>query len=322
MKKAISVILCTGLLLSACQKGDDYKDVPSNERQILWASAPGQIGTTLMPDRAGLDLNNIIKIQVLPDIDITTLPVELAISPGATVTPASGEPQDFSKGHVEYTVTSQTGIDRTFRIEVSVFEEVLIGKWSVSSVEIISDMDISYGTPRWPAPGMGQKAGVTINHNATTPVYTPVTNGVELDNTLEFEFSTVDSDGNTIGILKTDPGEDEKTTSREIISNFLEEINIVYESPEAYHYPEDFYWLPAEEGTSWTHNVSNGTLTFQSGSNTLKCTITTSGDNTLTLTLPTNPNKEAVYDRPSNDGTIVMICIQHSLYSATHYRIK
>ena len=161
-------------------------------------------------------------------------------------------------------------------------------------------MDKEYNTPRWPAPGMGQKSGETISHNATTPVYTPQSDGVELDNTLTFEFSAIDSNGDTTGILITDPGEDGKTASRELIFDFLKEINIVYESPAAYHYPDDFYWIPAEEGTSWTRNVASGTVTFLSGSNSLKCTVESVTENTIVLVLPPNPNKDNFYERDNN----------------------
>ena len=292
--------MCAGLSFQACNVGNDYLKVPSNERQILWVSVPGQMGMTQMPSKAGLDVNNTISVQVLPDVDISALPVELAISPGAKVVPASGEPQDFRNGPVEYTVTSQTGIDRKFKVEVSVFEEIFIGKWRVASVNVISDMDKEYGTPIWPAPGLGQKTGSTIVHNASTPVYTPVTDGVELDNTLTFKFTEIDSNGNAAGDLITDPGADGKIASRKIVSDFLEEINVIYDAAEAYHYPDDILWIPGESGTRWTHNVSTGTITFQSGSSSLKCTVSNSGDDEITLTLPSNPNRGDVYKRPHN----------------------
>ena len=275
-------------------------NVPSNERQILWAAAPGQIGMTSMPDKSKLDEDNTIVLQVLPDIDITALPLEIAISPKATVVPSSGTPLDFSKGPVEYTVTSETGIDRKFKVEVTVFEEIFLGKWSVASVEITSDMDVNYGTPRWPAPGMGQVIGATISHNASTPVYTPVTNGVELDNILTFSFSAIDSKGNPSGILATDPGSDGKTASKQIISDFLDEIHITYDAGDVYNYPDDFTWLPAEKGTVWSHNVSTGTVTFQSGDTSIQCTVTETDNDNISLTFPRNPNRGNVYNRTHN----------------------
>lgn len=300
MKKATYLILCFALIFPACQKGDDYMNIQSNEKQILWASAPGQLGMTEMPSRSGLDINNLIKIQVRPDVDITALPVELAISPGATVSPASGSVQDFSKGPVEYTVISQSGKEQKFRIEVTSFTEAILGTWGVTSVDVISDMDKEYGLPRWPAPGMGQTSGKTIFHNEKTPVYTPQTDGVEMDNILTFVFSSISQTGDVIGILKTDPGKDGKTASREIISNFLEDMNVIYDTGVAYEYPEDFYWIPAEEGTTWTRNSVSGAITFSSGNDSLVCTVESISDNKVVLVLPKNPNAGMVYKRGNN----------------------
>lgn len=50
-----------------------------------------------------------IFFTVKPIADITALPLHFEITPGATVSPADGSPQDFSNGPVEYTVTSEDG---------------------------------------------------------------------------------------------------------------------------------------------------------------------------------------------------------------------
>ncbi len=299
-QKYTLLILLAAAAVAGCNRLD-YLDEPSNERQILWVSAPGQIGTTQMPDKAGLDLNNTIRLEVLPDTDLTSLKIEIALSPGATVSPSADDPQDFSAGPVEYTVTSETGLTRTFRIEVTYFEDILLGKWSVSAVDVISDMDIEYGSDRWPAPGMGQKTGVEIRHDANTLVYVPDEDGVELDNTLTFELTSVRDDGNSIGSMVTDKGRDGQSASRDIVYAFLQELNITQKTNVAYHYPDDFNWLPAGDDVSWIHDVIGGSVTFVSGEEEMKCSVTELGDGSITLTLPANPNGGDFYTRDNND---------------------
>lgn len=300
MKIKLYFILMVAVCLTSCNRLS-YLDEPSNERQILWVSADGQIGITEMPDRNGLDLANTIKLQVLPDVDVSSLKVEIALSPGATVSPSPDVPQDFSAGPVEYIVTSETGLTRTFMIEVTVFEDFLLGEWAVSSVDVISDMDINYGNPRWPAPGLGQKSGVPINHDAATVVYVPETDGVELDNTIVFELLSVGSDGNAQGTMTVDVGPDGQSASLEVVESFLKEMNVTYKTGVAYIYPEDFNWLPSDDGTIWIHNVSGNTVSFVSGNEEMKCDITVIDDKTITLTLPANPCSGDFYTRENND---------------------
>ena len=53
------------------------------------------------------DANIIFSVK--PDSDITALAPMFELTPGATITPANGSTQDFSRGPVKYTVTSEDG---------------------------------------------------------------------------------------------------------------------------------------------------------------------------------------------------------------------
>lgn len=56
--------------------------------------------------------------------ELPPVPVRFTLTPGATVTPANGSPQDFSQGPVTYTVTSEDGQwHRTYKVD---FREIVL----------------------------------------------------------------------------------------------------------------------------------------------------------------------------------------------------
>lgn len=60
-------------------------------------------------------LNDTIKIVVPTTADLTALTPNIEVSPNATINPASGVKQDFSKPFL-YTVTSEAGTSKTFTV--------------------------------------------------------------------------------------------------------------------------------------------------------------------------------------------------------------
>ncbi len=63
--------------------------------------------------------DSVITFAVRGDADVTALSPVLTLSPGATVSPASGSTHDFSNGPVTYTVTSQDGKwHRNYRVNI------------------------------------------------------------------------------------------------------------------------------------------------------------------------------------------------------------
>jgi hypothetical protein len=175
--------------------------------------------------------------------------------------------------------------------------ELFLGQWKIASVEINSEMDRNYGTPRWPAPGMGQKKGVPIMYTADELCYTPNVDGVEMDNILTFTLQSANETGNTFGSFITDPGADGQTASRAIVNDFITLLNITKEIGSAVHYPDDINWLPATAGTTWAK--SGNTITFTSGGVSMVCDITIVNNNKIALQLPLT-NWTEVYNRPNN----------------------
>ncbi len=62
--------------------------------------------------------NTSVTVEVKLGTDISKLESEITVSPGATISPASQEPVDFSNGPVVYTVTAESGKTRDWLVEV------------------------------------------------------------------------------------------------------------------------------------------------------------------------------------------------------------
>ncbi|MCX7953859.1 MAG: DUF5018 domain-containing protein [Bacteroidales bacterium] len=75
---------------------------PNNQAEIIDFYIPGQISSSIYPSLA------LIKVVMPYGTDLTNLTPQITISPGATITPPSGVPQDFSDT-VMYIVTAENG---------------------------------------------------------------------------------------------------------------------------------------------------------------------------------------------------------------------
>lgn len=115
----VSLALLT-TVMSSC-----FKDEPLNaecdiESMTLHVSSPKDIFFQLSDTSKVLasDVNSV-SITVRPGADVTNITPIFKITDGATISPASGVPQDFSKGPVTYVVTSQDGNwHRTYTIAI------------------------------------------------------------------------------------------------------------------------------------------------------------------------------------------------------------
>ena len=109
MKKLIAVVL-TGLLFCSCIKEEPLNAecdiekawVSSDNPTALFANNSDSLVTVLSTDTA-------ITFTVLGNADISALRVFFQTTPGATIYPANGSVQDFSRGGVTYTLTSEDG---------------------------------------------------------------------------------------------------------------------------------------------------------------------------------------------------------------------
>ena len=105
----------------------DYSVSKSAEKKITSAKFGARLGTID-------EENSTIDFTVNYGTDISSVALNLVISAGASVSPASGERVDFSKGAVTYTVTAADGSTRTYSVKITVPE----------SGDGIADMHIGY----------------------------------------------------------------------------------------------------------------------------------------------------------------------------------
>jgi hypothetical protein len=110
MKKIIC-ILFFATLLAACVKEDYFGR--SDLKEIFYLTLPQQAGNTVI-----VKDSLIIRILVAPTADLSKLYVDsVQLSSYATLTPAVGVVQDFSKP-VQYTVTAENGSKAVYTIIV------------------------------------------------------------------------------------------------------------------------------------------------------------------------------------------------------------
>ena len=103
--------ICLSLLLAlGCQSDDE--GAPASGRAIERFDFPNLNAVGTINDTAGL-----VQVIVPFGTDRRALAPTIEVSEGATVTPASGEPQDFTN-FVVYTVTAASGARRVYTVQV------------------------------------------------------------------------------------------------------------------------------------------------------------------------------------------------------------
>ena len=112
MRIRYSFALLFALLLTSCIKDE----LPNAECDILSAWVEGDQYADIFYNKSQMRLENISTTEreiVFSVRSVLSMPKKLAvhfdITPGATIEPASGSVQDFTKGPVSYTVTSEDG---------------------------------------------------------------------------------------------------------------------------------------------------------------------------------------------------------------------
>ena len=93
-------------------------DIASSENKIL----SFKVGTI-----DGKIEENNIKVEVPNTENLSNIKPFIGISPNAKVKPASSEEVDFSKGEIDYTVTSQNGEQRVYKVSVIHSQEEAVG---------------------------------------------------------------------------------------------------------------------------------------------------------------------------------------------------
>lgn len=143
MKKIASILVLVYLLTSACQK-DVLKNYKSPERAILFYNIEGQVGKTRITRTMD---SSVVIVTLLPNADLKNIKPQITISENATISPASGEPVDFSATKTKvYTITSEDGQKREWSVKIELvdipFEGLELipneGKWD-AKVRVFSD---------------------------------------------------------------------------------------------------------------------------------------------------------------------------------------
>lgn len=123
MRKFITCVLalCALLTLDSCFKEEPLNAECDIEVVTLLTAAPQDVFFQLSDTtRTVSSTTTLIAWEVKPDADITAITPHFVLTPGATISPASGVVQDFSQGAVTYTVTSQDGNwSRTYKLEIN-----------------------------------------------------------------------------------------------------------------------------------------------------------------------------------------------------------
>ena len=137
-KSIIAIILCC--CITSCIKDE----APNNECDIESAWIEGESfeknfyqTTDMRKDNISSTESNItFLVRPLFMVPLPTqIPMHFKITPGATIEPANGSPQDFTKGPIIYTVTSEDGQWKRF-YNVSIQESPLpMQKFSFETVE-------------------------------------------------------------------------------------------------------------------------------------------------------------------------------------------
>ena len=120
------VFLFSAMLLTSC-----IKDEPQNmECDILEAWVEGDNLAPHFYQVTDMRISNVsssaerLTFTVRQLSDLPAIPLRFSLTPGATISPANGSAQDFSKGPVVYTVTSEDGQwQRNYKVE---FREMVL----------------------------------------------------------------------------------------------------------------------------------------------------------------------------------------------------
>lgn len=108
LKSALCIVL--GLSLSSCFKEEPLNSECDITEAVIHSDTPEDMFFNPSDSLVRVRYDqNMITFNVRKKTDLTDLAPTFTITAGATIVPASGSHQDFSRGAVEYTVTSEDG---------------------------------------------------------------------------------------------------------------------------------------------------------------------------------------------------------------------
>jgi lysophospholipase L1-like esterase len=128
-----------------------FYNASNSSNDILSVSVKGQIGVE--ED----SVNKVFGITMPTGTDLTKLAPIITVSLKATVTPTSGQVVDFSKGAVNYTVTSENGKTAVWSVKAATPLPLITA--DNSNIKYVGRIDFKTLTaPRWANPGIYCKA--------------------------------------------------------------------------------------------------------------------------------------------------------------------
>ncbi|PIQ22928.1 MAG: hypothetical protein COW65_00225 [Cytophagales bacterium CG18_big_fil_WC_8_21_14_2_50_42_9] len=237
----LSLLIIALAIFTGCKK-DPFEDVMSNERSIeAFTLAEGQIGPAVV-DRA----TGKVMVNVLQGTDLSQIKPLIQASYKAQVSPASGEPVNFTANNnqMTYTVTAESGQSREWTVELVPFTETILGTYKVTGLVVYGGTGPEYG-------------GAAVLKLTDKPWVWPASGGpdAELDNTLSFTYSGVTAEGNTYGTVNNNAGPDGLYANFQFIGSPETDVNNFYRK------------IPTGEG-QWLRNYADNTVTFTFGDNT------------------------------------------------------
>lgn len=117
MKKTLLLLFSVIALTVSCSK-DNYKRFPSPGRMIKqFALTEGQIGSSVFNSTA-----HTITVTVQKSLDMSKLKANIALSDGASVSPASGESFNASSMKQVFTVKAESGDEYAWNVQFKVFD--------------------------------------------------------------------------------------------------------------------------------------------------------------------------------------------------------
>jgi len=277
LMNSIKLLFCCALLLSAasCQK-DPYDGVESNEKSIeafTLGNGLVQIGPAEIDRTAGT-----VKVKVLMQsgTDLSKVSPTIQTSYKAEVSPLSGQVVDFAgnSNTASYTVRSESGQQRTWKVELVPFTETITGTYTIQALVVYG------GTgPEWGGGGV-------INMNDKPWVWPADNTGpkAEMDNTLVFELTGANAEGNTYGKFVNNAGADGKYANFLYVGTPQTDVNAKYRK------------LPKGEGT-WTRNYAANTVTFKFADGSTTVATWRTGAYTYADDYTASGNKKDVYKK-------------------------
>jgi|GEM_PF-385130 len=136
----LAMMACGFLVLSSCSHNTYTLATGSGsgEKKIITFSVPGAVSSTIT--------NNYVVVTVPADVDISALTPVITISADATVSPTSGELQDFTNPPILYKVTAQDGSITYYAVTVTEAKD--ISTFSIlDNTGVITGTDIAVTVP-------------------------------------------------------------------------------------------------------------------------------------------------------------------------------